>query len=239
MRKFCLLRHPGRVVRRLGRFGRPLCPPPGLSDSACAVHGRQRARRFWPPRMETNRKVTCGTTSEVRGDRPHRKLRQGRRADAGRFRGIPFDDSDVYKVIEGAAYTLGVQPDPKLEKYLDDLIAKIAAAQEPDGYLYTARRLLHPKRCPACRARRAGSQQGSAAMNSTMPATSMKRPWPITRPPASGPCSRWAARNADLLCRTFGPGKHPEPPGHEEIEIGLGKLYRATGDRSISTWPSS
>ena len=53
--------------------------------------------------------------------------------------GYPFDDSDVYKVIEGAAYSLSVHPDPELDAYVDGLIAMIAAAQEPDGYLYTAR----------------------------------------------------------------------------------------------------
>ena len=55
-------------------------------------------------------------------------------------RGIRFDDTDVYKVSEGAAYTLSVHPDPKLEAYVDDLIAKIGAAREKDGYLYTTRR---------------------------------------------------------------------------------------------------
>ena len=53
--------------------------------------------------------------------------------------GYPFDDTDLYKVIEGASYALSVHPDPKLEAYVDGLIAKIAAAQEPDGYLYTTR----------------------------------------------------------------------------------------------------
>jgi DUF1680 family protein len=62
----------------------------------------------------------------------------------GQFRGTPFDDSDVFKVIEGAAYTLALHPDEKLDHYLDDLIVKIAAAQEPDGYLYTAR-TIDPK----------------------------------------------------------------------------------------------
>ena len=58
--------------------------------------------------------------------------------------GYPFDDTDLYKVIEGASYTLNVHPDPKLDAYVDDLIAKIAAAQEPDGYLYTTR-TIDPK----------------------------------------------------------------------------------------------
>src|SRR5260370_24453244 len=56
----------------------------------------------------------------------------------------PFDDTDPYKVLEGASYALAVQPDPKLAGYLDNLIAKIAKAQEPDGYLYTAR-TINPK----------------------------------------------------------------------------------------------
>ncbi len=104
---------------------------------------------FWRPRMETNLKVT------VRYD--FRKCEETGRIDnfakagglmKGPFRGIPFDDSDVYKVIEGAAYSLALAPDPQLDKYLDDLIAKIAAAQEPDGYLYTARRLLPAEKMP-------------------------------------------------------------------------------------------
>ena len=97
---------------------------------------------FWYPRFETNRLVTVRTDfqkSEETG-RLENFRAAGRRAATG-FRGIPFDDSDVYKIIEGAAYTLSTHPDPKLEKYLDDLIGHIAKAQEPDGYLYTARTL--------------------------------------------------------------------------------------------------
>ena len=97
---------------------------------------------FWYPRFETNRVVTVQVDfrkSEDTGRISNFEL-AGQRAGRG-FRGIPFNDSDVYKIIEGAAYTLSTQPDPKLEKYLDDLIDKIAKAQEPDGYLYTARTL--------------------------------------------------------------------------------------------------
>ena len=55
----------------------------------------------------------------------------------------PFDDSDVYKVLEGAAFCLSVRPDPKLQAELETIIARVAAAQEPDGYLYTWR-TMHP-----------------------------------------------------------------------------------------------
>jgi len=97
---------------------------------------------FWLPRFETNRLVTVWADfrkSEETG-RISNFARAGK-LETGPFRGIPFDDSDVYKIVEGAAYTLATHPDPKLDAYLDDLIVKMAAAQEPDGYLYTARTL--------------------------------------------------------------------------------------------------
>ena len=84
---------------------------------------------FWYPRFETNRVVTVQVDfrkSEDTGRISNFEL-AGERAGRG-FQGIPFNDSDVYKIIEGAAYTLSTHPDPKLEKYLDDLIDKIANA---------------------------------------------------------------------------------------------------------------
>ena len=97
---------------------------------------------FWLSRFETNRLVTvwtdfhkCEETGRIANFARAGKL------EPGKFEGIPFNDSDVYKIVEGAAYTLATHPDPKLDAYLDALIAKFAAAQEPDGYLYTARTL--------------------------------------------------------------------------------------------------
>ena len=91
---------------------------------------------FWYPRFETNRVVTVQVDfrkSEETGRISNFEL-AGERAGRG-FQGIPFNDSDVYKIIEGAAYTLSTHPDPELEKYLDDLIAKIAKAEGLDkGY---------------------------------------------------------------------------------------------------------
>ena len=104
---------------------------------------------FWSPRLETNRRVTipydfakCEETGRIDN------FAKAGHLMPGEFRGIFFDDSDVYKIIEGAAYSLAVQPDPKLDAYLDALVVKIAAAQEPDGYLYTAR-TLNPDNPPA------------------------------------------------------------------------------------------
>ena len=99
--------------------------------------------RFWAPRIETNRTVTipfafakCEETGRVALFERAAKALKGESVDKKPPR-YPFDDTDVYKVLEGAAYALSVKPDPKLEAYVDNLIAKIAAAQEPDGYLYT------------------------------------------------------------------------------------------------------
>ena len=96
--------------------------------------------RFWLPRLTTNREVTipydfrkCEETGRIDNFAKAAGLM------AGPHEGIFFNDSDVFKVVEGAAYSLSLHPDSELDAYLDDLIAKIAGAQEDDGYLYTAR----------------------------------------------------------------------------------------------------
>src|SRR6185369_13375664 len=105
---------------------------------------------FWGPRLETNRLVTLW--HDLKQCEENGQLHNFAKAGGlmpGEFRARPPRDSDIYKIIEGASYMLAVQPDAALEKYLDELIAQIAAAQEPDGYLYTARRLLPPEKMPA------------------------------------------------------------------------------------------
>lgn len=100
---------------------------------------------FWLPRMETNRKVTIPFA--------FKKSEESGRIDnfakaggliPGKFEGRRYNDSDVFKIMEGAAYSLSLHWDPVLEKYMDELIAKIVAAQEDDGYLFTAR-TIDPK----------------------------------------------------------------------------------------------
>jgi DUF1680 family protein len=101
---------------------------------------------FWAPKIETNRRVTIPfafqkdeETGRIDNFIRAAKALRGEPFENHKYPPYPFDDTDVYKVIEGAAYTLSVHPDPQLEAYVDGLIAKIGAAQEPDGYLYTAR----------------------------------------------------------------------------------------------------
>ena len=100
---------------------------------------------FWTPRLEINRIISlphniewCEKTGRVDNFAKAGKL------TTGKFEGIYFNDSDLYKVIEGASYSLAAQPDSNLDKTLDAMIAKIAAAQQPDGYLNTYFTLAEP-----------------------------------------------------------------------------------------------
>ena len=187
---------------------------------------------FWSPRLETNRVTTvwydfkkCEETGRIDNFAKAAKLMPGE------FRGTPFDDSDVFKVIEGASYTLALHPDSKLDRYLDDLIVKIAAAQEPDGYLYTARTID-----PKCRVDFFGPTRWSKLEGShELYNLGHLYEAAVAHFQATGKRSllNVALKSADLICKTFGPAPDQlkEPPGHEEIEIGLVKLFRATGQR--------
>ena len=186
---------------------------------------------FWTPRLETNRQVTvaydfqkCTDTGRIDNFAKAGGLMPGA------FRGIPFDDSDVYKVIEGASYSLALQADPKLAAYLDALIVKIAAAQEPDGYLYTARRLFPPDKMPGMSgpSRWSNEKDSHELYNAGHLYEAAVAHFQATGKRALLDVAR---KNADLVAREFGPGRRQDPPGHEEIEIGLAKLYRITGDK--------
>jgi uncharacterized protein len=142
----------------------------------------------------------------------------------------PFDDSDVYKIIEGASFSLQTFPDPQLESKIDALIEYIGKAQEPDGYLYTARTIdpehLHPwigknrwEKDPELSHELYNlGHLYEAAVAHTM-ATGKKSLLNI------------ATKSADLLLKDFGPGKLAYYPGHQVVEMGLVKLYRVTGKK--------
>jgi uncharacterized protein len=218
----CLIIPPGLHAAEPGR-DYPYKPVP---FTAVTVEGG-----FWGPRMQTNREVTvwydfkkCEETGRIDNFAVAGGLK------AGGFRGIYFNDSDVVKVIEGAAYALALQPDKKLDRYLDELIAKIAAAQEDDGYLYTARTIGDPKyNFPGKEARWSHLGHGHELYNVGHMYEAAVAHYRATGKRAFLDV---AIKNADLVCRVFGPrqGQRIDVPGHEEIEMGLVRLYRVTGD---------
>jgi len=185
---------------------------------------------FWQPRLETNRTVTipydfkkCEETGRIQNFEIAAGMKQGA------FKGIRFDDSDVFKILEGAAYSLAIHPDPALDKYLDDLIAKIAGAQEDDGYLYTNRTIdpQHP-------ASDAGKERWSFLDQShELYNVGHMYEAAVAHYQATGKRNFLdvAIKNADLIANTFGTDKQYGVPGHQEIEIGLVKLYRVTGNQ--------
>src|SRR5262245_10293327 len=95
---------------------------------------------FWAPRIAINRTVTLPHVME-QNEKTGRvdNFRKAARALEGAYQGQRYNDTDVYKIVEAASWSLATQKDRALERKLDDLIAIIAAAQEPDGYIYTPR----------------------------------------------------------------------------------------------------
>ncbi len=191
---------------------------------------------FWAPRIEINRRITIpfAFRKEEETGRIDNFIRaaealQGEPFSNHKPPAYPFDDSDVYKVIEGACYTLSVTPDPRLSAYLDSLIARIAAAQEPDGYLYTARTIdpLNPHAW-------SGPRRWMLETVNSHELYDLGHLYEaaVAHYQATGKRTLLdvALRTADLLDRTFGPGKQVIWPGHQITEMGLAKLYRVTGD---------
>ncbi len=201
--------------------------------SFTAVHFRD---DFWAPRIETNRKVTipfafqkCEESGRMDNFERAAAVLRGEQITNKKPPGYPFDDTDLYKVIEGASYTLSVQPDPKLDAYLDGLIAKIAAAQEKDGYLYTTRTIdpVHPHPW-------AGTRRWELERVNSHELYNLGHLYEaaVAHYQATGKRTLLdiALKTADLLDRTFGPGKQAIWPGHQITEMGLAKLYRVTGN---------
>ena len=185
--------------------------------------------KFWLPRIEINRTVTIPASFERCESTGRVKNFVMAANHQGKFcTTYPFDDTDIYKTIEGASYSLAVHPDKKLEAYIDSLITIIGNAQEPDGYLYTARTIDPAKPHKWAGKQRwekerelshelynAGHLYEAAAAHYL--ATKKKNLLNI------------ALKNADLVCLVFGPNKMHVAPGHEIVEMGLVKLYRITG----------
>jgi uncharacterized protein len=196
---------------------------------------------FWLPKIETNRTETipfafqqCERTGRVALFERAAKVLRGEPLEDRTPPGYPFDDTDVYKVIEGASYTLSVHPDPKLEQYVDGLIAKIAAAQEPDGYIYTTR-TIDPKNPHKW----AGRERWELERDDSHELYNLGHLYEaaVAHHLATGKRTLLdvAIKSANLLVGTFGPGRKSIWPGHQITEMALARLYRVTGDERYLT----
>jgi DUF1680 family protein len=187
---------------------------------------------FWSKRIETNRTVTIPFGfNKCREEGRIRNFAKAGGLIDGKYEGkMPFDDTDVYKIIEGASYSLSIHPDRKLEKYIDEILEKIAAAQEDDGYLCTWK-TLDPKKTPAQWVEPGPRWHNLGSSHELYNAGHMyEAAFAHYRATGKRNFLDIALKNADLIAETFGPGKKLDVPGHQIIETGLVKLYRATKD---------
>jgi DUF1680 family protein len=176
---------------------------------------------FWAPRLKSHATTTLAVCIDQIENQTGRIQNFEKAAKGeGEHSGIFFDDSDVYKALEGIAYALKNNPDPVLEKKADEWIDKIAAAQQPDGYIYTFYTLTgldkrwknmdkHEMYC-------AGHMFEAAV--AYYQATGKRKLLDVS------------IRMADHMMTVFGPGKRHWVPGHEEVELALVKLYNTTGE---------
>lgn len=209
------------VVASLSGAGEPSKPQHGLL--AVPFHEVEIRDDFWSPRLRTNRLVTleaCLAQSAKQGNIRNFALAAGK--EKGKHSGLVYHDSDLYKVLQGAAYSLREQRDPGLEERVDRIIELIAAAQQPDGYLHTYYTVQEP-----------GKRWTNIAHGHEMYCAGHLIEAAIAYHQATGKrlLLDTAVRLADHICDTFGPGKRPDPCGHQEIELALVKLWRETGNR--------
>lgn len=188
---------------------------------------------FWTPRIETNREVSIPSAfkeCEKNGRFDNFAIAGGLKK--GEHRGdFSFDDTDPYKIIEGASYSLAVKYDKELDCYLDSVITLIAAAQEPDGYLTT---------CVTNKCTRLsgwwGTHRWEKINSHELYNSGHLYEAAVAHYRATGKRSLLdvAIRNADLVCKVFGPdeGQIHRPSGHPIIEMGLVKLYGVTGNEN-------
>ena len=178
--------------------------------------------KFWAPRLESHATTTLAVCIDQIENKTGRIQNFERAAQGkGEHSGIFFDDSDVYKALEGIAYSLINNPDPALEKKADEWIDKFAAAQQPDGYINTYYTLTgldkrwtnmdkHEMYC-------AGHMIEAAV--AYYQATGKRKLLDVS------------IRMVEHMMSLFGPEKRHWVPGHEEIELALVKLYNVTREK--------
>ncbi len=189
---------------------------------------------FWGQRLKASREVTIPlafSKCEETG-RYQNFVNAAHPSDTIKVGGLAFDDTDVYKTIEGASYLLQTYPDKKLAKYIDSVLVLVAAAQEPDGYLYTSR-TMNPKHPHEW----AGSKRWEKVEELSHEFYNLGHmvEGAIAHYQATGKRNFLdiAIKYADCVCREIGPnpGQQIRVPGHQIAEMALAKLYLVTGDK--------
>ncbi|MCS3214886.1 glycoside hydrolase family 127 protein [Bacteroides thetaiotaomicron] len=189
---------------------------------------------FWGQRLQASREVTIPlafSKCEETG-RYENFVKTAHPSDTYKVEGFSFDDTDVYKTIEGASYSLQTYPDKKLQKYIDSVLVIVAGAQEPDGYLYTARTMnpKHPHNW-------AGKERWVAVENLSHEFYNLGHmiEGAVAHYQATGKRNflNIAIKYADCVCREIGNGPQQKKyvPGHQIAEMALVKLYMVTGDK--------
>lgn len=206
--------------------GYPIDPVPFTSVSV--------SDPFWSPRLQASREVTIPlafSKCEETG-RYHNFIRATQPCDTFKVEGFPFDDTDVYKTIEGASYLLQTYPDPALESYIDSVLVLVAAAQEPDGYLNTSYTMnpAHPHRWMG-----PGRWDAVEVLSHEFYNLGHMVEGAVAHYRATGKRNFLdiAIRYADCVSRAIGDGEGQRAlvPGHQIAEMALAKLYLATGDK--------
>ena len=190
---------------------------------------------FWGQRLKANREVTiplafrkCEETGRYKNFE-----KAAHPSDTTQFQGLLFDDTDVYKTIEGASYAMQTFPDRKLDRYVDSVIAIVAAAQEPDGYLYTPRTMNPRQR----NMRRMGARRWDMEEDGSHELYNLGHliEAAVAHHQATGKRSLLdvAIRFADCADRELGlgAGQRLKTPGHQIAEMALARLYLATGEK--------
>ena len=193
---------------------------------------------FWGQRLEASREVTiplafskCEETGRYRNFEEAALQMHSDENLGFVVRGLPFDDTDVYKTIEGASYLLQTYPDAALEAYIDSVLVIVAAAQEPDGYIYTSR-TRNPEHPHAW----SGAERWVQIEDShELYDLGHLIEGAVAHYRATGKRNFLdiAIKYADCVCREIGPGEDQQVrvPGHQIAEMALAKLYTVTGDR--------
>lgn len=189
---------------------------------------------FWAPRIMRNYKVTipialeqCYKTGRVDNFLIAGKLKEGKFLTE-----YPFDDTDIYKILEGASYSLQTYPDKKLEAQLDTLIYYITKAQEPDGYLFTNRTIAKDSGRLHAWVGKARWEKDPDLSHELYNCGHLYEA-AVAHYQATGKRSLLdvATKNADLVYKDFVVDGLKYYPGHQIIEMGLVKLYRATNNK--------